>query len=337
VARPAGTKVDHYQLVEHLADGAQAEVHRAIDQRSGAEVIVKFPHARVLDHPDLADRWRRETALTESLGHPNIQCHLDVGQRHCEPYVVLEYARGGSLAGWVNAQRAGFPVEQVIQWGRQLAQVLAYLHHLGVLHRDLKPANILVTDDFDLKLADFGAAVVLPRRRHWLQLPVPPEGTPEYLSPEQVTGHLGDQRSDIYGWGVVMYELLTGHVPLTGSDPAAAMAAHLTDIPVSLHCLRSEVPLSLEAVVLTALRRQPEHRYPSALALLDDLDRLDHLDVASYDLRPEPPMGASSAGPKAPPWCAWLSSSRLVSSASPRSSSPSRRRCVKGSHPSRTW
>jgi eukaryotic-like serine/threonine-protein kinase len=286
--RPTGTRIDHYELLEHLADGAQAEVHRAKDTRSGDEVVVKFPHARVLDHPALAARWRREAALTECLIHPNVQCRRDVGERHHEPYAVFEYAGGGSLDSWVTAQSPSLPIGQAIQWGRQLARALAYLHHMGIVHRDLKPANLLVTDDLELKLADFGAATATPGRRRPWHFPSPPEGTPEYLSPEQIIGRPGDERSDIYGWGVVMYELLTGLVPHTGADPLAAMAAHPKGVPVPLRDLRPEVPPGLEVVVLTAMRRQPGHRYASALALLDDLDHYERLDSDEYDLSPEP-------------------------------------------------
>ena len=300
MTRPTGTQVDHYELLEHLADGAQAEVHRAKDLRSGHEVVIRFPQARVLEDPVLAGRWRREAHLTEALCHPYLQCRLDVGERHHEPYIVLEYAGGGGLDGWVGAQGAPLPVGQAVEWGRQLAQALAYLHHLGIIHRDVKPANILVTDDLELKLGDFGAATMTPRRRRWWHLPAPPEGTPEYLSPEQVTGHPGDERSDIYGWGVVMYELLTGLVPHTGPDRFAAMAAHLDHDPVRLRDLRGGVPPGLEAVVLTALRRQPEHRYPSALALLDDLDNLDRLNPADYDLSPEPATVGAIGGSEGP-------------------------------------
>jgi serine/threonine-protein kinase len=300
VPRPTGTRIDHYELLEHLGDGAQAEVHRARDNRTGQVVVVRIPHARVLDRPVLAARWRREAALTECLIHPNVQRRLDVGERHHEPDVVLEYAGGGSLDGWVNDRNPRLPVGQAVQWGRQLAQALAYLHHLGIIHRDLKPANLLVTDDLELKLADFGAATATPGRRRLWDLPGPPEGTPEYLSPEQVTGRPGDERSDIYSWGVVMYELLTGAVPYTGADPLAAMTAHLNDALVPLRDLRPEVPPGLEVVVLTALRRQPGQRYRSALALLDGLDHFDRLDPDDYDLSPEPPIPGVIGGSEGP-------------------------------------
>jgi serine/threonine protein kinase len=295
--RPPGTRVDDYQLLDHLADGSQAEVHLARDIRTDRDVVIKFPHARVLDNPTLAGRWRREIHLTESLAHPNIQCRLDIGEHHTEPYFVLEYASGGSLDTWISEDHR-LPVGQAVQWGHDLGLALAYLHHLGIIHRDVKPGNLLVTDEMALKLADFGAATMLSRQGRWWHLPAPPEGTAEYLSPEQITGRLGDARSDIYGWGVVMYELLTGQVPHTGPDPMAAMAAHLQQTPVPLRDLRPDVPPALEAVVMTALRRQPEHRYQTALDLLEDLDHLDTLDLAEFDHRPDPPMPGTVGGPE---------------------------------------
>jgi serine/threonine-protein kinase len=297
--RPPGTRVDHYELVEHLADGAQAEVHRAKDTRSGDQVTIKFPHARVLDHPALTQRWRREAALTEALAHPNLQCRRDVGERHSEPYLVFDYAAGGSLDHWIGPDRPELPVGQAVAWGRQLAQALAFLHHLGIIHRDIKLGNILITDELQVKLGDFGAAAPT-RRRLFGGLPTPAEGTPEYLSPEQITGRPGDERSDLYGWGVVMYELLTGRCPFTGSDAAEAMTAHLTGAPARIRSQRGDVSPALETVVLHAIRRYPDNRYQSALALLDDLDHLDRIDPSRFDLCPEAPITDGVGGSEAP-------------------------------------
>ena len=296
--RPAGLHVDDYELVAHLADGAQAEVHRARDLRTGRDVVLKFPLARTLDHPELAGRWRRELSLTEGLVHPHVQCRLDAGERHREPYEVLEYAGKGSLDRLLLDDRP-LPIDQVVMWGRQLAQALAYLHDVGVVHRDLKPANLLLTEDLDLKLADFGAAIVVPRRRPFGFFPSPPEGTPEYVSPEQVTGQPGDRRSDVYGWGIVMYELLTGHVPFTGPDQLSAMTAHLTEHPVAIRDARPETPEMVEAVVLRAMRRDPAKRYEDGAALLAELDRLDDLDAAGFDLTREAALAGRVGGSEA--------------------------------------
>jgi serine/threonine protein kinase len=293
MTRSAGSRIDHYELLEHLADGAQAEVHRAKDLATGQDVVLKFPHPRTLDHPVLAGRWRREMALTERLSHPNVQCRLDAGERHREPYFVLEYACGGSLRSWVGPEP--LPISQVVAWGRQLAEALAFLHQRGIVHRDVKPENLLIDDELDLKLADFGASVPMARPRlTWLRLPAVIEGTPEYVSPEQVAGDHGDARSDVYSWGIVMYELLTGRVPFGGGDPASTMSARLTETAVPLACLRPDVPPGLETVIATATRRLPEGRYADGAALLADLDRMDELAPVDRDLGPEPPYAAGA-------------------------------------------
>jgi serine/threonine-protein kinase len=290
-----GQELDHYKLVDVLGAGAYAETYKAVDSRDGRTVVLKIPNPNLFADPTNYNRYRREAEVARRLDHPSVQQAVDAGESRSEPYLVLEYVDGTSLRKRVRDAGTPLPIEQVVAWGRQLADALAYLHGVGVVHRDLKPENILVTPDDHLVIADFGtAALAGARRLTWRHLSES-LGTPDYMSPEQVQGSRGDARSDIYAWGVIMYELLTGRVPFKGDNWMAVMAGHLQGDPGPIRRLRPETPAGLEAVVLHAMRRYPEHRYPSAQAVRDDLDRLDELDPAAYDLSPEKPMGGMAA------------------------------------------
>ncbi len=192
--------------------------------------------------------------------------------------------------------RSRCPSTWRIEWGRQLASVIAYLHANGIAHRDLKPENILVTADDQLKVIDFGTALLEGAKRlTWKHL-TEGVGTPNYMSPEQIQGERGDTRSDIYAWGIMMYEFLTGRVPFDGDNWMAVMAGHLTKTPEPIHRGEPRLP---------ARRSTPWCSRPCAATpttatsraddLLADLDRLDTLDPATFDLSPEAPMGGMAA------------------------------------------
>jgi serine/threonine-protein kinase len=220
---------------------------------------------------------------------------MDQGENRSEPYLALEYVEGDNLRKRMRQAEGPISVDTAIDWGRQLASALSYLHSHGVVHRDLKPENILVSVDGQLKIADFGTAMLEGARRlTWKHL-TEGLGTPDYMSPEQIQGGRGDARSDIYAWGVMMYEFLTGRVPFGGDNWLAVMAGHLGDTPVRIRKLRPEVPPGLEAVVLHAMRRLAEHRYQSADETLADLDRLETLDPQTYHRSPEPSLGGMAA------------------------------------------
>ena len=300
-----GQELDQYQVVELLGAGAYAETYKAIDTRDGRTVVLKIPNPTLFADPTNYNRYRREADVARRLDHPSVQQAVDAGESRTEPYLVLEYIDGVSLRKRMRAAGGPLPIETVIDWGRQLADALAYLHGVGVVHRDLKPENILTTPDDRLVIADFGtAALAGARRLTWKHLSES-LGTPDYMSPEQVQGERGDARSDAYAWGVIMYELLTGQVPFEGDNWMAVMAGHLQGSPTPIRKLRPDTPPGLEAVVLHAMRRYPEHRYPSAEALREDLDRLDELDGTTYDLSPERPMGGMAAADSAKRLWAW--------------------------------
>ncbi len=288
-----GQQLDHYEIGDLLGEGSYAESYRATDARDGSTVVLKIPGPNLFSDPATLNRWRREAEVARKLDHPSVQSAVDIGENRTEPYLVLEYIEGVPLRK--KLQGGPVTIETAIEWGRQLAAGLAYLHGQGVVHRDMKPENVLITPDGRLVIADFGTAQLAGARRlTWKHLSES-LGTPDYMSPEQVQGERGDARSDVYAWGVMMYEMLTGRVPFEGDNFMAVMAGHLQGDPKPIRKLRPEVPPALEAVVMHAMRRHPEHRYPSAEALLADLDHLDQLEPTRYDLSPEKPMGQVAA------------------------------------------
>jgi serine/threonine-protein kinase len=288
-----GDRLDSYDIVALLGAGAYNESYRALDRRDGRTVVLKVPDPNLFADPATYNRYKREAEVAKRLRHPALQGAIDNGEKRSEPYLVLTFVDGGSLKDRI---RQGVPIATAIDWGRQLADAIAYLHGEGIIHRDLKPGNVLVGPDDRLVIADFGTAQLAGARRLTFKHLTGMLGTTEYMSPEQAQGGRGDARSDIYAWGVMMYEMLTGLTPFTGSDWMAIMAAHLQNDPKPIHQTRHDVPPGLEAVVMHAMRRHPENRYQTADELRADLDRVDLLAGNAYDLSPERPLGSLGVG-----------------------------------------
>jgi len=287
--------LDQYEIIEQIGAGAYAEVYKARDTKTGKTVMLKCPNPLLFADPKLYQRFMREAEIARHLDHPLVQHSLDLGHNRSEPYMVLEYVEGQNLRRRIREFTGPIPIDVAIDWGKQLASVLAYLHKNGVVHRDLKPENVVITNDDKLKIVDFGSAMLQGARRlTWRHLSEN-SGTPDYMAPEQIQGDRGDARSDVYAWGVMMYVLLTGRVPFEGDNWLAVMAGHMQRNPRPIHALRHDVPPALEAVVLKAMRRMPENRYQSADDLVNDLEKLETLDPASFDLSPEPPLGGMAA------------------------------------------
>ena len=290
-----GSHVDEFEIVEELGEGAYAETYKARDTDTDRVVVLKMINPQLFADPHNFARFRREAKIVAKLDHPNVLKSLDDERNRTEPYLVLEYIDGDNLRRYANTLGGPVPLQTALDWGRQLADALVYLHSHGIVHRDLKPENVLITADGTLRLMDFGTALLDGAKRLTWRHFSESLGTPDYMSPEQIKGNRGDARSDIYAWGVLMYEVLTGRVPFGGDNWMATMAAHLQVDPKPVRTYRKEVSPQLDAVVLKAMRRYPEHRYQSAEELLRDLEHLDELDPASFDLSPEPPMGGMAA------------------------------------------
>jgi serine/threonine-protein kinase len=265
-------------------------------------VALKELLSQHLADPNFAERFVEESRLAGAMSHSSIVTVHEFFEHDGVPYIAMEYLPRGSLRPYVG--RLG--VAQIVGI---LESVLAGLSHgesQGIVHRDLKPENVLVTPDDRLVITDFGTARLEGARRlTWKHLSEI-LGTPDYMSPEQVQGERGDDRSDIYAWGVMMYELLTGRVPFQGDNSLAVMAGHMQGVPKPVRKLRHDVSPALEAVVMHAMRRYPENRYQTAREIVEDLDHLDSLDPSAYDLSPERPMGGMAAADSARRLWAWV-------------------------------
>src|SRR5260221_2285869 len=286
------TRLGSYELIRRLGEGGMAQVYLARDIRLGREVAIKVLDSRLAQRSGFRDRFLREARVAAALDHPGIVPLYDFGDNDGVLYLVMPYISGGSLQDALK--RAPFPASDVVSYGTQITDALDYAHQRGVIHRDVKPANMLLHADGRLMLADFGLAKIFdgsarPANRQGK----PDAGTPEYMAPEQIQGRT-DARSDLYGLGVVLYLLLTGHLPFTGSSSSAVMDGHLYRLAEAPRRLNPTVTRALEDVVMRALAKHPADRYQRAsemgAALLEALVAGDA----------EPPDLGLGLGPSSP-------------------------------------
>lgn len=259
-------------------------------RRSGQEhpVALKILYAQLSDDPECAARFRREAAVTAGLDHPNIVKLLDWGE---DPemgyYQVLDYVKGSSLRELLDEHPDGLDVPRALELTRELLAGLAYAHEQGVIHRDVKPENLLLTEDGRLHIADFGVARVSDGTKLTRTGLVP--GTPAYMSPEQLgEGPVGPQ-TDVYAAGMVCYEMLTGSTPFASDNLAQVISRQIYQLPHPPSFGRPGLPEQLDAVVLKALEKKVEDRYPTAEAFRQALEQVK--------LQPSPPRAATSLEP----------------------------------------
>jgi serine/threonine protein kinase len=250
-----------YELIRRLGEGGMARVYLARDIRLGREVAVKVLEPQLAERPGFRERFLREARVAASLDHPHIVPLYDFGESESLLYLVMPYVSGGSLQDILK--RAPLLMGEVVAYGSQIADALDYAHRRKVIHRDVKPANMLLHADGRLMLSDFGLAKILDRSRPNVSRGHPDAGTPEYMAPEQIEGHT-DERSDVYALGVVLYLLLTGRLPFTGSTSSAVMDGHLYQLPNQPRQLNPAVTPAIQEVVLQALAKHPDDRFQRA-------------------------------------------------------------------------
>jgi hypothetical protein len=290
-----------YQLGSLLGAGGMARVYVATDRVLERQVAVKVLSPSDAQDPVFVERFRREARAAARLSHPNIVAVFDSGSDADQPYLVMEYVPGQSLAQLLARQGRLAP-RRAVELAIQVCAALAAAHAQGLVHRDIKPANVLVSPDGQVQVSDFGivkaaAATTLTGTGTVL-------GTAAYLSPEQAQGGPVDARSDLYGLGCVLYELLCGSPPFgSGADrsPVAVATRHVSEPPEPPSARNPQVDPALEAVVLTALAKDPAQRYQSAVELQHALERVLAGDAAPA-LPTEPllePLGRTGTTPTA--------------------------------------
>src|SRR5579863_4022541 len=277
----AGTQIDSYRIDAPVARSGMASIFRATDLRDQRVVALKIPHPDMEADPILFDRFQREAGIGERLDHPGVM-RVFGPEKRSRVYMVMEWCDGRLLRQILS--EGPLSQDRAIRIAVEVLEALEYIHENGVVHRDLKPENIMVDAEDRIKLIDFGIAGDAAARRLTYANFTATLGTADYISPEQVKGKRGDGRSDVYAMGIILYEMLTGKQPFSGSTPLEVMNDRLLNFPTPPAVANPAISPQLQEVLYRALERDPKNRYARARDFAQDLQ---HLDQVGVEDRPE--------------------------------------------------
>jgi eukaryotic-like serine/threonine-protein kinase len=245
-----------YELQELVGSGGMSNVFRAYDRLLERSVAIKVLHDQFGRDDDYVERFRREARAVAQLAHPNIVTVIDRGEEDGRQFIVFEYVEGENLKALVS--NGPLPVDEAVRLGSQVARALGFAHSRGLVHRDVKPQNVLLNEDGQAKVTDFGIARSLDV--HGVTQTGTVLGTSDYIAPEQARGQQVDQKTDVYSLGVVLFELLTGEVPYEGDNFVAVAMQHVNEPVPSVLEQRPDVPVRLARAVQQAMAKNPEER-----------------------------------------------------------------------------
>jgi serine/threonine protein kinase len=290
MALSVGTKLGRYEIRSQLGAGGMGEVYRARDTQLGRDVAIKVLPSTLYINSDRLQRFEQEACAASALNHPNILVVHDIGANNGAPYIVSELLEGETL----RKRLAGTPLGQrrAIDYALQIARGLGAAHEKGIVHRDLKPDNIFITNDGRVKIFDFGLAKLTQADGDQAQTDIPTRrvdtdpgvvmGTVGYMSPEQVRGKAVDHRADIFSFGAILYEMLSGRRAFRGESAADMMSAILKEDPPELSETNKNVSPALERLVNHCLEKNPEARFNSARDLAFALESLAATPTGSH-------------------------------------------------------
>src|SRR5581483_8883632 len=298
--KPVGTEIEagdvldeRFEITDLINRSGMASIFKAVDRKTGQIVAIKVPLMQFESDAASFSRFQREEEIGKMLNHPYLLKIFPVEENKSRPYIVMEFLQGQTLDALMREVRP-LPEPDAARIASRICEALDYMHKQNVVHRDLKPQNIMICNDGTIRIMDFGIAKSTKARRLTFVGFSPTMGTPDYMAPEQVKGKRGDERTDIYGMGAILYEMATGSTPFEGETPYAIMNARVTGDPIAPRKVNPKLTPALEEIILHAMERNPAKRFQSAAEMKAELDDYEKVElVGRYKHLQEPQIWKS--------------------------------------------
>jgi serine/threonine protein kinase len=263
-----GKTISHYKILEKVGEGGMGEVYLAEDTKLERNVALKFLSLKMTSDRVARKRFEREAKAAAALNHPNIVTFHEINEFEGQTYIAMEYVEGETLK-----ERKGMPIEEILHIAVQVCEGLEEAHQVGIVHRDIKLQNLIINKSNRVKILDFGLAKLKGASK--ITHEISRLGTVDYMSPEQARGEETDRRTDIWSFGMVLYEMVFGQLQFKGDNKQAVIYSIINESPKPPSEIRDNVPAGLEKIIFKCLRKDRKNRYPSVQPLLSDLKKLE--------------------------------------------------------------